>query len=32
MFEKALTLVSGAKVKLFDEKKPDVENLVLWSL
>jgi hypothetical protein len=32
LFEKALTRVSGAYGELFDEKKPEVENLVSGSL
>jgi hypothetical protein len=30
--KKASTRVSGAQMELFDEKKPDVENLVTGSL
>jgi hypothetical protein len=30
--QKALTRVSGAQMELFDEKKPEVENLVTGSL
>jgi hypothetical protein len=30
--KKALTRVSGAQMELFDEKKPEVENLVTGSL
>jgi hypothetical protein len=32
IFEKALTSVSGAQGKLFEEKKPEVDNLVSGSL
>jgi hypothetical protein len=30
--KKVLTCVSGAQMELFDEKKPEVENLVTGSL
>jgi hypothetical protein len=30
--KKALTRVSGAQIELFDEKKPEAENLVTGSL
>jgi hypothetical protein len=32
MCKMALTCVSGAQMELFDEKKPEVENLVTGSL
>jgi hypothetical protein len=32
IYETALTCGSGAQIEFFDEKKPEVENLVIGSL